>query len=352
MIKRIFTLLTVTAVFISAVLYGGYRWTIEQPLNIPEAGRSLEVERGASVNSILNKLESEGVIQSVWPAKVYVRQSDVATSIKVGEFFVPAGTTLPELFAILISNQQIKHKITLVEGTTFSEARATVALNTLLSHKNESISDLELFEKLKAAAAKTDAFGAKHPEGMLYPDTYYFHKGDSGFSVLLRSHERLIEVLRKEWEGKAEGLPFSTPLEALTLASIVEKETGKPSERGEIAGVFARRLTKGMRLQTDPTVIYGLGERYVGNITRAHLKEKTEYNTYRINGLPPTPIALVGKEAIHAALHPKDGKTLYFVAKGDGSHQFSETISQHNQAVRKYQLKRRDDYRSRHQVPN
>jgi UPF0755 protein len=321
MIKRIFTLLTVTAVFISAVLYGGYRWTIEQPLNIPEAGRSLEVERGASVNSILNKLESEGVIQSVWPAKVYVRQSDVATSIKVGEFFVPAGTTLPELFAILISNQQIKHKITLVEGTTFSEARATVALNTLLSHKNESISDLELFEKLKAAAAKTDAFGAKHPEGMLYPDTYYFHKGDSGFSVLLRSHERLIEVLRKEWEGKAEGLPFSTPLEALTLASIVEKETGKPSER-------------------------------VGNITRAHLKEKTEYNTYRINGLPPTPIALVGKEAIHAALHPKDGKTLYFVAKGDGSHQFSETISQHNQAVRKYQLKRRDDYRSRHQVPN
>jgi len=341
-----------TAILTSVVLYGGYQWTLEQPLSLPDAGRSLEIERGESVNAILKRLQAEGVIKSVWPAKVYVRQSGVAKNIKVGEFHIPAGTTLPDLFSILVSNQQVKHKLTLIEGTMFSEARAVVASNTLLTHENKELSDLELLKKLQQAAAGTNTFVVDHPEGMLYPDTYYFHKGDSGFSVLLRAHIRLLNVLSEEWEARDKNLPFSSPLEALTLASIVEKETGKPSERSEIAGVFVRRLNKGMRLQTDPTVIYGLGDRYAGNITRAHLKERTPYNTYRINGLPPTPIALVGRAAIHAALHPKDGTSLYFVAKGDGSHQFSETISQHNNAVRKYQLKRRDDYRSRHQTPN
>jgi UPF0755 protein len=186
----------------------------------------------------------------------------------------------------------------------------------------------------------------KHLEGQFYPDTYTYHKNDSDIDILKRAHQRLQMILEEEWLKRDKKLPLKTSYEALTLASIIEKETGAAHERSEISGVFIRRLNTKMRLQTDPTVIYGLGERYKGNLTRKHLKEKTAYNTYRINGLPPTPIAMVGQDAIHAAVNPKAGKSLYFVAKGDGTHQFSETIRAHNNAVRKYQLKRRAGYRS------
>ncbi|KXK71685.1 aminodeoxychorismate lyase, partial [Pseudomonas monteilii] len=184
------------------------------------------------------------------------------------------------------------------------------------------------------------------PEGRFFPDTYRFVRGMTDVELLQQAYMRLDEVLAKEWAERTTDLPYRDPYQALIMASLVEKETGIPQERGQIAGVFVRRLRLGMMLQTDPTVIYGMGERYNGKITRADLREPTPYNTYTITGLPPTPIAMVGREAIHAALNPSDGTSLYFVARGDGSHVFSDDLDDHNSAVREFQLKRRADYRS------
>lgn len=185
-----------------------------------------------------------------------------------------------------------------------------------------------------------------HPEGRFFPDTYNFVRGQSDLDILRQANQRLQQVLAEEWAERADDLPYKNSDEALIMASIIEKETGVAHEREEISGVFNRRLKIGMLLQTDPTVIYGMGDNYTGKITRADLRRPTPYNTYVIAGLPPTPIAMVGREAIYAALHPKAGKSLYFVARGDGSHVFSNTLAEHNKAVREYQIKRRADYRS------
>ena len=184
------------------------------------------------------------------------------------------------------------------------------------------------------------------PEGRFFPDTYRFVRGMTDVELLQQAYMRLDEVLAKEWAERSTDLPYRDPYQALIMASLVEKETGIPQERGQIAGVFVRRMRLGMMLQTDPTVIYGMGERYNGKITRADLREPTPYNTYTMTGLPPTPIAMVGREAIHAALNPSNGTSLYFVARGDGSHVFSDDLDDHNSAVREFQLKRRSDYRS------
>jgi UPF0755 protein len=184
------------------------------------------------------------------------------------------------------------------------------------------------------------------PEGRFFPDTYRFVRGMTDADLLEKAYQRLDEVLAKEWNKRSADAPYTEPYQALIMASLVEKETGVPQERGQIAGVFVRRMQTGMLLQTDPTVIYGLGERYNGKLTRADLREATPYNTYMNAGLPPTPIAMVGREAIHAALNPVPGNSLYFVARGDGSHVFSNDLDAHNNAVREFQLKRRADYRS------
>jgi UPF0755 protein len=184
------------------------------------------------------------------------------------------------------------------------------------------------------------------PEGRFFPDTYRYVRGMSDIELLKTAYDRLDEVLAKEWEQRAADAPYTEPYQALIMASLVEKETGVPQERGQIAGVFVRRMAMGMLLQTDPTVIYGLGDRYSGKLTRAHLKEATPYNTYMNAGLPPTPISMVGREAIHAALNPVEGNSLYFVARGDGTHVFSDDLDGHNNAVKEFQLKRRADYRS------
>ncbi len=193
-----------------------------------------------------------------------------------------------------------------------------------------------------------EAVGAagQHPEGWFFPDTYMFSGSETDLDILKRAYSRMVRVLDEEWENREQGLPYNSPYEALIMASIVERETGVAHERQEVAGVFVRRLHKGMRLQTDPTVIYGMGDDYDGRIRTRDLRAYTPYNTYRIDGLPPTPIALPGRDSVHAALHPADGDALFFVARGDGSHKFSRTLAEHQKAVREFQLNRREDYRS------
>ncbi|MCW8887203.1 MAG: endolytic transglycosylase MltG, partial [Motiliproteus sp.] len=227
----------------------------------------------------------------------------------------------------------------LIEGLRASDYLSKLAAHPDLVQTLKEQSHEQVAKQLGITSGKL--------EGWIYPDTYSFTRGTSDLDILTRAYQRMKKVLDQEWQQKQKGLPLNTPYEALILASIVEKETGVAFERPEIAGVFIRRLQKKMRLQTDPTVIYGMGDRYKGNITRADLKRKTAYNTYQIMGLPPTPIANPGKEAIRAVLNPAAGKALYFVAKGDGSHQFSATYAEHNKAVQHYQRsKRRKDYRS------
>ena len=225
-----------------------------------------------------------------------------------------------------------------VKGWNFRQVRAALAKHEKLEQTLTGLSDTQVMEKLGHPGV--------FPEGRFFPDTYRFVRGMSDAELLEKAYDRLDDVLAKEWSKRAADVPYTDPYQALIMASLVEKETGVPQERGQIAGVFVRRMQIGMLLQTDPTVIYGLGERYTGKLTRAHLKEPTPYNTYVNAGLPPTPIAMVGREAIHAALNPVPGKSLYFVARGDGSHVFSDDLDAHNSAVREFQLKRRADYRS------
>lgn len=350
-------------VLLAAVL--AYLRYIEKPLPI-SSPFVYELKSGVSSNRVIQDFHQLGIIQYEEIAKVYLRHKNLGASLKAGEFEIEPGLSLAGLFTLLSSNNQVRYKISLIEGSTFREARAVLAADKRLKHVTDDLSDKQVLAKLQAeiggsqksaeaSSNKASLIGQvpdktqllfSHPEGSIYPDTYFFHRGETDLSILRRAHDRLKAVLMDEWAKRKPKLPLANAYEALILASIVEKETGKPSEREEIAGVFIRRLNKKMRLQTDPTVIYGLGDRYKGNITRKHLRELTPYNTYRINGLPPTPIALAGRDAIFAALNPKPGKSLYFVAKGDGSHAFSETIEQHNKAVRQYQLRRRSDYRS------
>jgi len=320
--------------------YRYYQSMLDLVLNVPEQKLILNIQKGDTLNKVLNNFKAQGLLDSIWLAKLYAKDKQLASKIKVGEFLVEGPVTIPGLFDLITSNKQIQYRIQFIEGSTFKQLKSVLDADTRLTHYLKNKTNEEVLATLK--------FGESivHTEGQFYPDTYSFNKSDTDISILKRAHQRLVSILNKEWAAREKALPLKNPYEALILASIVEKETGAAHERSEIAGVFIRRLQKNMRLQTDPTVIYGMGDRYQGNIKRKHLKEKTPYNTYRMKGLPPTPIAMVGQSAIHAALHPDEGKSLYFVAKGDGTHQFSETIAAHNKAVRKYQLRRRTGYRS------
>lgn len=319
--------------------YFVYNKSLNQYLDLPSEGLILEIKKGQTLNSVLLDLENQNVITTLWPAKIYARLNHLGSQIKTGEFKLAAPMRLPELLLFISSNNQIAYSIQFIEGSSYKDALVVLAADTKILQTLADLPEQEIVKRLGLEPGS-------HLEGLFYPDTYHFHKGDSDLDILKRAHQRLKTILDQEWDSRQKDLPLESAYQALILASIIEKETGVPDERSEIAGVFVRRLQKKMRLQTDPTVIYGLGDRYQGNITRKHLRENTAYNTYRISGLPPTPIALVGREAIHAALNPKPGNSLYFVAKGDGSHYFSKTIEEHNKAVRKYQLRRRSDYRS------
>ena len=332
--------LALTFLFICTVA-GGYIYidqAVKKPLKFSD-GYIYHLKSGSSLSRLAHDLTSQGVLESPYPLLIYARFNQVGKNLHAGEYELSNGISSLDLIQILEKGQVLKYYITFVEGWSFREI-----FKEFKSHKKLEVTlDEEKFENIMSILGKKDI----HPEGQFFPDTYQYQAGMTDVDVLKRAHDRLNEVLDDEWNRRSPSLPFDTKYQALIMASLVEKETGAPQERPEISGVFSRRLKKRMRLETDPTVIYGLGKDFKGNITKAHLRKKTAYNTYRIHGLPPSPIALVGREAINAAVNPKEGTSLYFVAKGDGTHYFSDTYDEHLTAVRKYQIKqRKKDYRS------
>lgn len=340
MLRKILVLLE-CGVLLAALLVVGAAWqqqrALEQPLQLNEE-MLLEVPSGATPSGLLNRLEAEGVIDNAFWLRLYWSFNLRAPAMHSGEYRLLPEHNARDMLGLWQRGEVVQYSLTLVEGWNFRQVRAALGRQERLEQRLADLSDAQLMERLGLAG--------QNPEGRFFPDTYRYVRGMSDEDLLKQANVRLESVLAEEWQKRAEGLPYREPYDALIMASMIEKETGVPEERGEIAGVFVRRLRIGMRLQTDPTVIYGMGERYNGRITRADLRTPTPYNTYTIDGMPPTPIAMVGREAIHAALNPLDGTTLYFVARGDGSHVFSNTLAEHNRAVREYQLKRRADYRS------
>ncbi|NOS74436.1 MAG: endolytic transglycosylase MltG [Methyloglobulus sp.] len=304
-------------------------------LNKPAVQHDLvvEIEKGDSFATITRKLLAQDIaINSFW-FKAIAFQKGMLSNLKPGEYKLTPGLTIPQILTLIAEGRAIKYAITFPEGWSLKEILQAIGQAPNLQ---KSLPDLSV-----AGISSQLGISGQNPEGWFFPDTYYFEKKASDVSILKRAHKKMQEVLQEEWQHRELDLPYKVPYDALIMASIVEKETGAKSERATIAGVFIRRLTKGMLLQTDPTVIYGMGDKYKGNIRANDLTTPTPYNTYVIQGLPPTPIAMPGRDAIHAALHPDKGNSLYFVAKGDGSHQFSETLAEHNRAVNNFQKHKR-----------
>ncbi|WP_332874000.1 endolytic transglycosylase MltG [Amphritea pacifica] len=338
--RKVVVSFVITLMVVVALAYSGWRSLqsyLDTPLTLSQS-RTILVEPGSSFKRVAGQLAAEGVMEKPDWFAFFVRLKKVGHLLKAGEYELVPGTTPRTLLVQLVSGKIITYNFTIIEGSTFKQLREQLRENNQVKNTQDNLSDSDLMASL--------GLEGQHPEGMFLADTYQFHRGMSDVDLLKRAHALLQAELDTAWQERAKELPYKSAYEALIMASIVEKETALSSERPTIAGVFVQRLQKGMKLQTDPTVIYGMGDRYTGNIRRADLRRPTPYNTYTIAGLPPTPIAMVGREAIRAALHPDQGKWLYFVAKGDGSHQFSATLEAHNRAVKQYQLKRRSDYRS------
>ncbi len=304
-----------------------YQEVLEQP--VVQKQQLFEIKRGASINQIITALQEQKIAINPHWFRLIAYQNKLARKLKAGEYELQQGLTTPQLLTLFAEGKTRQYSITFPEGWSFKQIRQRLAKNPVLKQTLAEMDNETIMARLDAKY--------KHPEGLFFPDTYFFDKNTSDFSLLARAYKKMQQVLKEQWQQKEKDLPLKNAYEALILASIIEKETAVGSERDLISGVFTRRLRTGMLLQTDPTVIYGMGERYQGDIRYKDLREATPYNTYVIKGLPPTPIAMPGKEAIYAALHPAKGDSLYFVAKGDGTHVFSATLREHNNAVNKYQ---------------
>lgn len=329
--KKISILFLVLIVVFGALTWfqwQNYQAFLKEPLGL---GSSLTVEKGTSAYKLGKKWEKEGLIDNFYYYQMLLKMQPELRQIKAGEYQVTSKMNPVEVLQTLVEGKVISYQVSIIEGSNIYELWDKVKADNRLEHKVKNLSELK-----KAFNLIPDEF----LEGMFFAETYQFNKGDSDLDILKRANQQLGKVLEEEWNNRADNLPYEDPYEALIMASIIEKETAVPAERPIIAGVFVRRLQKGMLLQTDPTIIYGLLPNFDGDIRRKDIRNPHPWNTYVHKGLPPSPIAMVGREAIHAALHPEDGKALYFVAKGDGSHYFSETLTEHNRAVRKYQLKK------------
>ena len=326
LIQKLFALL----LLLVGVVAGALFYWANEPL-IEAGGKPIEftIQAGSGVRSAMRQVNQAGVPTEPLLLEVLARSSGRANRIKAGSYRLTAGSSPLALLQMLVRGDTIQESITIIEGWTFSQMRALLSKHEGLKKDALALEDTQLLARL----------GVDYPyaEGLFYPDTYKFSRGSSDLQIFEQAHGRLKKMLEEEWAKRVEDLPYKTPYEALIMASIIEKETGKPSERDRIAAVFVNRLKRGMLLQTDPTVIYGMGANFDGNIRKQDLLTDTPYNTYKRVGLPPSPIALPGRAALQAALNPAKTNDLYFVARGDGTSQFSENLADHNKAVNQYQ---------------
>ena len=302
-----------------------------QPLALQASPLDFTVKAGSTLRSASRQIEEAGVAMPAWQFTLLGRALGKAAEIKAGSYQLAEGVTPLKLLEKLTRGDVTQAEIVLLEGWTFRQMRAALDAHAHVRHDTAGLTERQIIEKLGAEGAA---------EGRFFPDTYLFAKGSSDLEVLKRSYRQMEKLLLTEWEQRQANLPYASPYEALIMASIVEKETGQSQDRAQIASVFINRLKKGMLLQTDPTVIYGLGERFDGNLRKRDLQADGPYNTYTRTGLPPTPIAMPGLASIQATLHPARTDAYYFVARGDGSSQFSRTLEEHNRAVAKYQLRK------------
>lgn len=324
-----------------AIVYGflalltGTAWMVyyaRAPLNISPSAQDVTIKPNSGLKSIAQQLVDQQVIKSKWPFIILAKVLNKETYLQAGEYTLNKNVNPYQLILSLNHGKATQGGVTFIEGKTFKQMKQRLAKNKAIKTTIDGMSEKEIMALV--------GNGEKRAEGLFFPDTFYFDRETEDVVILKRSYAMMQSKLQTAWESRAAGLPYKNSYEALIMASIVEKETGKASERKTIAGVFINRLRIGMRLQTDPTVIYGMGDAYNGNIRRKDLLTDTPYNTYTRAGLPPTPIAMPGMAAIEAALHPEKTKALYFVGKGDGSHAFSSSLAEHNRAVVKYQLKK------------
>ncbi|HET7586911.1 MAG TPA: endolytic transglycosylase MltG [Gammaproteobacteria bacterium] len=324
--KRI--ILAAVIVLAAAGGYFYWRWCV-RPL-APAGQTVVIVEPGKPLSVTAAELEKQGLLYQAWDLVWLARLEGKATDVRAGEYAIPTHATTATLLDKLVSGDIVLHSFTVIDGWTFHGLLRRLENNPLIKHTLAGLSDEEIMARI--------GHPGELPEGRFFPETYSFPRGTTDLAFLKRAYELMQQHLQKAWENRDPSMSLDTMYKSLILASLVEKESGTLEELPRVAGVFVRRLRKGMRLQSDPTVIYGLGKEYDGNITLHDLRTDTPYNTYTRRGLPPTPIALPSLAAIHAAMHPAQGDALYFVSKGDGSHKFSATLAEHRQAVRKYQL--------------
>jgi UPF0755 protein len=290
----------------------------------------VELRQGESFSGFAERLQSSSVVEPAWLFTMFARLSGDTNRIQAGEYRIVPGETPRQLLADLVAGAVAIYEVRIIEGDTIERVVQQLASTPKLKDDVGAAASVTLMAQL----GRDDG----NAEGWFFPDTYEYKSGTRTSEILIRANERMRTVLDREWAGRAPGLPYATPAEALIMASIIEKETGRDEDRTKISRVFVSRLQRSMRLQTDPAVIYGLGAAFDGNLTRAHLEAENPYNTYMRSGLPPTPIALPGLASIEAALHPDANDFLYFVARGDGSSEFSATLEEHIAAVRRYQL--------------
>lgn len=318
-------------IFILVIVVGLFAYYARTPIPLEKTPFVFSLKPGSSLKSAAHQIQQAGGLNNEWLFVLLGRSLRQASQIKPGNYQLEHEVTPLQLLNMISKGQIEQSSLTIIEGSTFKELRESLNKDSTIRHDSSVLSDAEILQRL--GATETEA------EGLFFPDTYNYVKGSSDLKVLKRSYQLMQQHLQESWKKRDPDLPFETPYQALILASIVEKETGQPGDRPMIASVFINRLRKPMRLQTDPTVIYGMGDKFDGNLRKRDLLRDTPYNTYTRDGLTPTPIALPGLASLQAVLHPAPGKALYFVARGDGSSQFSSTLVEHNNAVNQYQIK-------------